>query len=130
MKNIRIAFIVLAIFAVYFMGVIESFKNGLTNLSPGEVPSKVLLDGWYPTHKPQPMVSDLNEQDQYKNYPIFPAHSTLINNFRQWRKPTNGKCVRADMCGDFYDDREVTLPENVEMPGFDKGLRVNFYNTC
>jgi hypothetical protein len=32
------------------------------------------------------------------------------------------------MCGDFYEDRSVTLPMPAHMPGFDNGIRVNFYN--
>lgn len=104
----------------------ESFT---TQTSSGNYPSKLLLTDWYPLHKPSPNVSELTSQDQYINNPIFPSHSTNINNLRQWRKPNNGMCSRSEMCGDVYDDRDVNLPIPAKILGFDNNkIRVNFYN--
>jgi hypothetical protein len=128
--KLRITFILLAVFSLYFYGIKETFVSGSgKKLNPDKYPSELLLKDWYPVQKPAPHPSKFGEEDQYKNYPIFPAHSTNINNLKQWRKPNNGRCVRAEMCGDFYEDRSVTLPMPAQMPGFDNGIRVNFYNT-
>ena len=126
-RYLEIIFIVLSVFSLYMYSIKETFT---TQSGSGMYPSKLLLNSWYPLHQPKPTVSKLESSDQYVNYPIFPAHSIYINNLRQWYKPNNGTCSRAEMCGDVYDNRKVTLPEEVEMPGFDKGIRVNYYNLC
>jgi len=122
---LELAFIVLAIVSLYMYSIREAFT---TLTSSGEYPSKLLLSDWYPVHKPKPTVSGMSSDTQFVNYPIFSAHSTNINNLQQWRKPNNGQCSRAEMCGDVYSDREVTLPTPAQMPGFDNGTRVNFYD--
>jgi hypothetical protein len=126
-RYLEITFIIIAIFALSMYSIKETFS---TLSASGVYPSQLLLEKWYPLHKPKPTVSDLESSDQYVNYPIFPAHSVHINNLRQWRKPNNGTCSRAEMCGDVYDNRKVTLPTEAEMPGFNKGIRVNYYNLC
>lgn len=122
---LEISFIILIIFSLYMYSLREAFT---TSTSSGEFPSKMLLSDWYPLHKPDPTVSNMAFSTQYVNYPIFPAHSVDINNLEQWRKPNNGQCTRAEMCGGVYDDREITIPLQPKMPGFDKGTRVNYYN--
>ena len=132
MRYLEITLIVVAIIVLYSYGIKESFENmdSLSNksLHPDKYPSDVLLADWYPKHKPSPTISKLNEEHQYKNYPIFSAHSAQNNNLRQWRKPNNGRCVRPENCGNFYENRKITLPVESKMPGFDKGVRVNYYN--
>jgi hypothetical protein len=128
-RYLEITFIIIAIFALSMYSIKEAFTTQ-TGSSYGVYPSKLLLTDWYPLHKPTPSVSDLESSDQYVNYPIFNARSVHINNLRQWRKPNNGTCSRAEMCGDVYDYRKVTLPTEAEMPGFNKGIRVNYYNLC
>lgn len=123
---LEITFIVLAIVSLYMFSLREAFT---TLTSSGEYPSKLLLSDWYPLHKPNPTVSDMGYDKQYVNYPIFSAHSTNINNLQQWRKPNNGQCSTPEMCGNVYSDRDVTLPPQVEMPGFTNGIRVNFYDS-
>lgn len=125
-RYLEIAFIIVCIVALYMYSIREAF----TLRDAGSVSEKLLLDGWYPIQKPNAELSDMNMEDQYKNYPVFPAHSTNINNLRQWRKPNDGQCSPPDLCGNVYDDRKITLPKNVKMPGFDDGVRVNFYNIC
>lgn len=107
----------------------EAFTTRIGS-SSGEYPSKMLLSDWYPLHKPYPSLSRNGMDKQYVNYPIFPAHSTNINNLRQWRKPNNGRCSRPELCGDVYDDRKIELPVEAKMPGFNEGIRVNYYNSC
>jgi hypothetical protein len=127
MKAVLLFGIVISV--LIFLCLCKSRESFTTQTASGNYPSKMLLADWYPLHKPNPMVSDLTAQDQYVNDPIFPAHSTNINNLRQWRKPNNGMCSRSEMCGDVYDDRDVVLPTPAKILGFDNNkIRVNFYN--
>jgi hypothetical protein len=121
--KLKIFFIVLAILSLYMYNIREGFI-------PAKYPTSLLLEDWYPLHKPEPTISSLNNIDQYVNYPLFSSDYNNINNLRQWRKPNNGKCNPAKICGNFYADREITMPTPVPSPGFNKGLRVNYYNVC
>lgn len=105
-------------------------RETFTTRDASEVPSKLLLADWYPEHKPNAQISAMGYGTQWVNYPIFPAHSTDINNLRQWRKPNNGQCIEPDLCGNVYDDRKVQIPDQPEVPGFNNGIRVNYYNVC
>lgn len=119
-----------AILGIILFIYLYNFREAFTTQSAmGEVPAKLLLDGWYPTNNPHPVLSDLTAQDQYINKPVFSAHSPHINNLLQWRKPNNGSCSRSEMCGEFYDNRTVTLPSPPIFPSFNSNkTRVNFYN--
>ena len=103
-----------------------NFPNKL--LSPGDFPltvDKPLLNDDYNLKTP-PYLSALNASDIYKEYPIFPAHSTQINNIRYWTKPENGTCSRAEVCGYLYEDyTDQHIPPPLTNPGWNK--RVNFY---
>ena len=103
-----------------------NFPNKL--LSPGDFPltvDKPLLVDDYNLKNP-PYLSALNASDIYKEYPIFPAHSTNINNIRYWTKPENGTCSRAEVCGYLYEDyTDQHIPPPPTPPGWNK--RVNFY---
>jgi hypothetical protein len=103
-----------------------NFPNKL--LAPGEFPltvEKPLLTDDYNLKTP-PYLSALNASDIYKEYPIFPAHSTQINNIRYWTKPENGTCSRAEVCGYLYEDyTDQHIPPPLTAPGWNK--RVNFY---
>lgn len=103
-----------------------SFPN--SKLSPGEFPltvDKPLLVGDYNLKTP-PYLSALSASDIYKEYPIFPAHSTELNNIRYWTKPENGTCSRAELCGYLYEDyTDQHIPPPLTAPGWNK--RVNFY---
>lgn len=103
-------------------------KEGFHNLSPGEYPltvDKLLLYGDYNVQNP-PYLSAFNASDIYKEYPVFPAHSTKINNIRYWTKPENGKCSRAELCGYFYEDyTKQNIPPRPPVPGWNK--RINYY---
>jgi hypothetical protein len=127
--------IFLMFYGVYYLAlmVINKKKEGFLNfpnsyLSPGEFPltvDKPLLQGDYNLKTP-PYLSALNASDIYKEYPIFPAHSTEINNIRYWTKPENGTCSRAEVCGYLYEDyTDQHIPPPLTPPGWNK--RVNFY---
>ena len=98
------------------------------NLAYGEFPlavDKLILHDDYNVKTP-PYLSRFNASDIYKEYPVFPAHSTQINNIRYWTKPENGKCSRAELCGWFYDAyTEQHIPPALTAPGWNK--RVNYY---
>lgn len=125
-RHLEILFIIIAIIGLYMHSIREAF----TLSNPGKVSDKLPLSDWYPTHKPQGELSDLTMESQYINYPVFPADSHNINNLRQWRKPNNGKCSPPDLCGSLYDKRQIIIPPQPENPGFNDGVRVNFYNIC
>jgi len=127
-RYLEITFIVLCIFALYMHSMREAFT--LRDAGSVNVKTGLLLDDWYPVNKPTAEISDETMQTQYVNYPIFPAHSMNINNLKQWRKPNNGQCSPPDLCGNVYDDRKVELPKQPPIPGFDNGVRVNYYNIC
>ena len=96
---------------------------------PGRYPGAVtgpLLEGCYRTTK-HPGVSSLGAGQIYKNYPTFPAAHCGTNNLRYWRKPTNGRCAPADMCGNLYLDTPQTEWKDPTPPGWGAGPRVNFY---
>ena len=127
--------IFLMFYGLYYLAlmIINKKKEGFLNfpnshLTPGEFPltvDKPLLQGDYNLKTP-PYLSALNASDIYKEYPVFPAHSTEINNIRYWTKPENGTCSRAEVCGYLYEDyADQHIPPPLAQPGWNK--RVNFY---
>ncbi len=115
----------------FFYALMTRRENNLEGFSPGNYPcedDQLPLNDWYPSHKPEPEISGIPQWKQFKNYPIFPAKSTNINNIRQWRQPNNAQCTPNGLCGKFYGDRQVTMPKPPQCPGFEK-RRVNFYNS-
>lgn len=105
-------------------------RESFTNL--GVFPKSVddlILNPWYPKHKPEPELSFEPQWKQYKNYPVFPARSNQTNNIKYWRQPNNGQCSPNNFCGKYYDDWKVELPCPPQCPGFDKDVRVNYYNS-
>ena len=123
----RIIQIVIIISLIIFINGYSLRETFRTQDASG-IPSKMLLSDWYPEHKPM-TVSNMEFSNQWVNYPIFPAHSTNINNIRQWYKPNNGLCVDPELCGNVYNDLKLTIPQQPKLPGFDNGIRVNYYNT-
>jgi hypothetical protein len=138
-KSVRLLICLIAIYIVYYFISVKVFKGYVNesegflsftdhNLASGEFPlavDKPILYGDYNVKTP-PYLSAFNASDIYKEYPIFPAHSTEINNIRYWTKPENGKCSRAELCGWFYDAyTEQHIPPPPPTPGWDK--RINYY---
>lgn len=126
-----LVYCLIIVLIIFYMLILPKKHLEAFSLVPGNFPcstNTLLLNDWYPSHKPTPEISGIPQWIQYKNYPIFPAHSTHINNIKQWRQPNNGQCTPNGLCGKFYDNRKVTLPNPPKCPGFSK-LRVNFYNS-
>jgi len=132
---LKCIFIFLIFFGLYNLAKMLFYKKreGFLNfpnklLSPGEFPltvDKPLLVDDYNLKTP-PYLSALSASDIYKEYPIFPAHSTQLNNIRYWTKPENGTCSRAELCGYLYEDyTDQHIPPPLTTPGWNK--RVNFY---
>ena len=136
MKNLVYTTIIVCILfylAIMIYSNIKNKKEGFLSftdkkLSSGEYPlavDKPILYGDYNVLA-QPHISAFNASDIYKEYPIFPAHSTEINRIRYWTKPENGTCSRAEMCGYLYDDyTPQNIPPPPSVPGWNK--RVNYY---
>ena len=101
-------------------------------LSSGKYPLSVdqpLLYNDYLVNK-NPGASKINSTQQYVDYPIFSASSCGTNNLKYWRRPTNGQCSRADMCGGLYMNTKQKIPAQPVFPKWGAGQRVNFYDTC
>ena len=140
-KNILLDnWILLAV--LLLLGIVGSFyinKEGFDNISKfiKDFPSPVnmdpnndlLLAGWYPAYKPNPIFSDETEQVQYRNYPAFSANFPYSNNILKWRSPSNGTCIPAGVCGNFYGDKPVKYKNEPCKPPMysETNPRVNFY---
>lgn len=101
-----------------------------TPLTPGGYPctQQVLpLEGWY-TAKKNPGLSNLSMDEQYKNYPVFSAGSTEINNKRFWETPDNGKCSPPGFCGNIYESKQIPSAVLFAAVPFGSGNRVNVVN--
>lgn len=91
----------------------------------------LLLNGWYPIHKPNAMFSNEDVSTQYKNYPKFSANSLFSNNIQKWRMPENGTCMPPGICGNMYARKEVTYQNEPCKPPMSDAVnpRVNFYTS-
>jgi len=126
--------IIFGVILIYFTIIFFSLKKegflSFTdkNLTHGEYPlavDKPLLYGDYDVID-NPQVSSFNSSDIYKDYPIFPSASSESNNIRYWNKPTNGTCLRSEMCGGMYKNYTHRKTQDViNVPGWNK--RVNYY---
>lgn len=107
-------------FSVYSL---ENFEN------PGEYPLSEDVPLLYGDYNVQENggISKNNASDIYTNYPVFPASSCKINNIRYWRRPTNGKCSRAEMCGNLYSDTKPNIPPQPPLLDWGQVPRVNYY---
>lgn len=107
-------------FSVYNL---ENFEN------PGEYPLSEDVPLLYGDYNVQENggISKNNASDIYTNYPVFPASSCKINNIRYWRRPTNGKCSRAEMCGNLYSDTKPNIPPQPPLLEWGQVPRVNYY---
>lgn len=102
-------------------------REGFSNF--GEYPAdqnRPLLHDDYPLKNP-PVLLNQGSSDIYKNYPVFPAGSTEINNIRYWKTPNNGKCSPAEFCGAYYEDKQIPINSLLAPnPEWGQG-RVNYY---
>ena len=100
-------------------------------LSPGDYPlsiDKPLLVGDY-NLSPNPGITNNGSQAIFKDYPVFPVSSCGTNNIRYWRRPNNGQCTPASMCGGLYTDTEQKIPPPPVAPEWDNGIRVNYFES-
>ncbi len=109
-KQVGLLFFILVL--IIGMGVIApTIRPGLTIegfKTPGDYPlsvDKPLLVGDYNLSL-SPGITNRGSQDIYRDYPVFPAASCGTNNIRYWRRPSNGQCAPASMCGGLYTDTE------------------------
>ena len=102
-------------------------------LTWGEYPREQtypLLYEDYPLKKPKIELSTVGSEQLYKNYPVFSADSTKINNIRYWKTPNNGKCSPADFCDAYYGEKSI-LTDVINPPVPEWGpQRVNYYEAC
>jgi len=91
----------------------------------------LLLNDWYPVHKPNAMWSNEDVSTQFRNNPVFPANSLYTNNIQKWRLPNNGLCMPPGICGNFYAKKDVEYQnEPCKPPMSDvQNPRVNFYTS-
>ena len=117
----------LIILSLYFLrNIPENFE------SAGDYPMSVdnpLLYGHYNVKKHIELSHD-NSSDIYENYPIFSSNSKYNNNVRDWRRPTNGTCSRAELCDFVYDNTEQQLASEPELLRWDMLPRVNYYKSA
>ena len=108
-------------------------REGLSAaLAPGLYPGsedEPLLAGDY-EQPPNPGLSPYNMSQNANNYPIFPATSCGTNNLRYWKRPGNGTCAPAGMCGSLYKATPQRIPPPPTAPAWDAGVRVNFFESC
>ena len=97
-------------------------------LQPMKGDKVTMLDDY--NEKKDPRLTDNGSQQIYTNYPVFPADSCKNNNIRYWRRPTNGKCSPADICGSLYDTTEQDIPILPLPPPWGGNTRVNYYASC
>jgi len=105
------------------------YKENFSNLSPGEFPDSVsypILKDDYPLKTP-PQLSSLDSEQLYKYNPIYLAKSDKTNNIRYWKSPNNGKCSSAEFCNSMYNEKNIVIPGEPKNPGWDDGIRVNYY---
>jgi len=96
---------------------------------PGVYPISVvqpLLSDSYNVSK-HPGLSTNGVEQNYINYPIFPATSYNNNNIRYWRRPTNGLCSPPDFCGNLYTNTNQNIPPQATPPLWNDKTRINFY---
>tara|TARA_Y100000817_G_C16841218_1_gene538089 strand:- start:969 stop:1385 length:417 start_codon:yes stop_codon:yes gene_type:complete len=85
----------------------------------------MLLSDIYNTAE-HPSITANNYSDIYQSYPVFLANSKNNNNIKNWKRPTNGKCSRAEFCGNVYSDTDQQISPEPRPPPLNKP-RVNFY---
>lgn len=123
--------------SIYSMPYIEGYKNKNDNfeqetyLKCEEEKKGTLLGDWYPVNQPNPQFSNKNQESQYHNYPLLSSSSLYSNNTQYWKQPSNGGCQPPGMCGKFYNDIEIDIKKEPNMPPMTDvtNPRVNFYTS-
>jgi len=114
----------------------ESFQNKKQGLTySNNIPENTyLLKDYYPTDN-RLIVDSNNYSHNWIYYPIFSlgSYEQITNNLKYFKNPDEGTCAPAELCGDFYKNRDYSPNTNVSHPlppvPNEDGLRVNYYRT-
>ena len=129
-NNKRIMCIIMSVVlcgAVIYQQKIKTIETFLSYADYENQEGNMLLSDSYETQNP-PTITANNSSNIYQSNPIFPARSNVNNNIRYWKRPTNGKCSRAEFCGNVYRDTYHDIPKEPTAPPSNRG-RVNFYES-
>lgn len=114
-----------------YFGIPKNSKEGFA-LSPNKFPesdTNPILAGDYPLLDNPVGYSNLSYSDLWRYYPSFNnSYDQVTNNVRYWATPNNGKCVRAEICGGLYDNKNIEIPPPPPIIPFSSpDKRVNYY---
>lgn len=126
MINMDICYLVVCILIVYMIFFTKSKKEGFS-YKYSEYPTTIPLSDTFKLKK-KPKLSPAGYDTLYKEYPIFPANSSLTNNIRDISKPTNGTCSPSDFCNSLFEN--TPQPKHFQPKPLNINLkirRVNFY---
>jgi hypothetical protein len=134
MINKQMNFLILALlFALISFLIINKYKEGFINLTPGNFPvsiSEPILFGDYPT-KDIMGISMNSYEDNYPAYPVFgSSYGQFTNNVRYWATPDNGDCAPAEFCNSLYNEKNINIKKTPNpIPFSSSKVRVNFYGS-
>ena len=143
LKNCTILGLILiaGLLGSFYFSNIENFQDNKIkrnvswqNMHPvnEKIDNDLLLKNWYSPHQPNPRFSNMNQEEQFRNAPIFPANVLWSNNILKWRLPENGECQPPGICGEFYErlEQEYTPPPKPPPMYDESNPRINFYTSC
>ena len=120
--SLLMIFLIIGIIAPMFMSTVEG-------LTPGNYPVSVTKPLLYDSYnvKKHPGVSMNGNEQNYKDFPLYPADHLGTNNKRYWETPNNGMCTPPDMCGGIYKKTDINIPKDPSPPNWNQVPRVNYY---
>lgn len=140
-KIFLILIIILSLGFPIFYNIIDSMKRmeGYSNLtlegSIGEIPSSeedVLVQDIYPITGING-ISNNGADDIWWWYPIFKlgSYAQITNNIRYPRRPDEGTCMPASMCGALYKEKKIGVNTIKPLPPINPicGTRVGYFST-
>jgi hypothetical protein len=112
----------------------EGFKTEQPNNYTNKYFANYHLLNSYPNNKTTIIDND-NYSRNWIYYPIFPLGSfeQITNNLKFFKNPDEGTCTPAELCGDFYHNKNIYPDTNFSKPlppvSDESGIRVNYYRT-
>lgn len=121
--SLLMIFLVIGIVVPMFM------STNVEGLTPGNYPVSVTKPLLYDSYnvKKHPGVSMNGNEENYKDFPLYPAHHLGTNNKRYWETPNNGMCSPPDMCGGIYEKTAIKTSRDPSPPNWNQVPRVNYY---